>query len=187
MLTSRTTTACTGTASTFSRVAVVISAVALRPGRRFGGGSLTVIVTLKSFGWLPVFAPSVVWAAAWLPLPRTSAEAPISVTSPLSSRPSSASTLIFASWPSLRLRKSVSSTMTSHSITERSATVMMTVGLKLSAPMTISPASLGRFVTTPSIGAITVVLTRSSRVESSGGLQLRDRDGARTRRWPPSS
>ena len=57
--------------------------------------------------------------------------------------------------------------MTSHSITDRSATVMMTVGLKLMAPMTISPASLGRLVTTPSIGEITVVFTRSSRVLSS--------------------
>jgi hypothetical protein len=111
-----------------------------------------VIVTLKSFGWLPVLALACVAVVAWLPLPRTSAEAPISVTSPFISSPSSASTLTLASWPSLRLRKSVSSTITSHSITDRSATVMITVGLKLWAPITISPSSLGRLVTTPSIG-----------------------------------
>ena len=62
---------------------------------------------------------------------------------------------------------SVSSTMISHSITERSATVMITVGLKLWAPITTSPSSLGRLVTTPSMGEITVVFSRSSRVLSS--------------------
>ena len=64
-----------------------MSAVAFRPGRSFGGGFSIVIVTLKSLGWLPVLAPRVVWAALWLPLPRTSAEEPISVTSPFDLEP----------------------------------------------------------------------------------------------------
>ena len=86
-------------------------------------------------------------------MPRTMAEAPISVTSPSISRSSRASTSTVAFWPRVRLRMSVSSTMTSASMTERSATVMRTVGLKLMAPMTISPSSLGRLVTTPDMGA----------------------------------
>ena len=69
---------------------------------------------------------------------------------------------------------SVSSTMISHSMTERSATVMITVGLKLWAPMTTSPSSLGRLVTTPSMGEITVVLSRSSLRAVELGLELGD-------------
>ena len=60
---------------------------------------------------------------------------------------------------------SVSSTMISHSITDRSATVMITVGWKLCAPITISPSSLARLVMTPAIGAITVVFSKLSRLE----------------------
>ena len=81
--TSRTTTAWMGTASTFSRRAVVMSAVALRPGRRVGGGSLRVIVTLKSLAWLPVLPAVELCCAAAAVEPRTTAEEPISVTSPL--------------------------------------------------------------------------------------------------------
>jgi hypothetical protein len=156
-----------GMASTFSRRAVVMSAVALTPGRNVGGGSLRVIVTLKSLAWLPVLpAVAVCWVAAAVE-PRTTAEAPISVTSPLILIPSSASTRTSADCPSFTLRMSVSSTMISHSMTDRSATVMMTVGLKLWAPITTSPCSLGRLVTTPSMGAYTVVFDRSSRLLSS--------------------
>ena len=164
--TSRTTTAWMGAASTFSRRATSMSAVALRPGRREAGGSFRVILTLKSLAWLAVLPVAVVWPAV-CEVPRTTAEEPISVTSPLILRPSRASTRTSAGWPSFRLRMSVSSTMISHSITERSATVMITVGLKLWAPITTSPSSLGRLVTTPSMGEITVVLRRSSRVLSS--------------------
>ena len=83
--------------------------------------------------------------------PRAMAEEPISVTSPLILTPSSASTRTSASWPSVTLRMSVSSTSTSASITERSATVMITVGWKLWAPITTSPSSLARLVTIPSM------------------------------------
>ena len=104
--------------------------------------------------------------------PRGIAEEPISVTSPLTLMPSSASTRTSAAWPSVRLRMSVSSTMISTSITERSATVMITVGWKLWAPITTSPSSFGRLVTTPSMGDTTVVFSRSSRLLSS---------------WPPGA
>src|SRR5882724_5904278 len=87
--TSRTTTAWMGAARAFVRVAVVMSAVALSPGRRLGGGSLRVIVTLKSLAWLPVLLPAVwVWVA--VVDPRTMAEEPISVISPLIFTPSRA-------------------------------------------------------------------------------------------------
>ena len=48
-----------------------------------------------------------------------------------------------------------------------SPTVMMTVGEKLWAPITDSPCSLWRLVTTPSIGATTTVLRTSSLVLAS--------------------
>ena len=57
--------------------------------------------------------------------------------------------------------------MTSTSMTDRSATVMMTVGEKLWAPMTVSPSSFWRFVTTPSMVETMVVFSRSSRLEAS--------------------
>ena len=159
--TSRATTAWMGAARTFLFSAVVMSAVAFRPGRRAAGGARSVTVTLKSLAWLPVLAAAAV-AAPW-PRPREMAEDPISVTVPLISTPSSASTLTSAGWPSVTLRMSVSSTMTSTSMIERSATVMITVGEKLWAPITTSPSSFWRFVTTPSMGETIVVFSRSSR------------------------
>ena len=48
--------------STFSFLLVVISAVALRPERSVGGGSLSVTLTLKSFAWFAVL--EVVWVVA---------------------------------------------------------------------------------------------------------------------------
>ena len=86
-----------GIASTFSFFAVVISAVALRPERSAAGGSLSVTVTLKSLAWLAVAEVVCVLAVAD---PRGMAEEPISVTSPLSFRPSSASTRTSAGCPS---------------------------------------------------------------------------------------
>ena len=166
-----------GALSTFSRRATSMSAVALRPGRSEAGGSFRVILTLKSLAWLAVLPVAVVWPAV-CEVPRTTAEEPISVTSPWMRMPSRASTRTSAGWPSFRWRMSVSSTMISHSITERSATVMITVGLKLWAPITTSPSSLGRLVTTPSMGEITVVLRRSSRVLSSWAWSW-----AMRRRW----
>ena len=96
LLTSRTTTAWMGTASTFSFLLVVMSAVALRPERSEGGGSFRVTVTLKSLAWFAVLVVELVEAAVW---PRGMAEEPISVTSPLSFTPSSASTRISAGCP----------------------------------------------------------------------------------------
>ncbi len=75
---------------------MVISAVAFRPERNEGGGSLRVTVTLKSLAWFAVLVVELVEAAVW---PRGIAEDPISVTSPLSFTPSSASTRISAGCP----------------------------------------------------------------------------------------
>ena len=98
LLTSRTTTAWIGMASTLDLRAVVMSAVALRPERSEGGGSLRVTVTLKSLAWLAVLDEVVVVGVVD---PRGMAEDPISVTSPLSFTPSRASTRTSAPCPSV--------------------------------------------------------------------------------------
>ena len=145
LLISRTTTAWIGIASTLSLRAVVMSAVAFRPGRSEAGGSFRVTSTLKSFAWLAVL----VLLVCCVVRPRGMADEPISVTSPLILIPSRASTRTSAGWPRRTLRMSVSSTMISTSMIDRSATVMITVGEKLWAPMTVSPSSFGRLASPP--------------------------------------
>ena len=109
-----------GMVTALPRVAVVILAVVDSPGRRLGGGSLTVTTTLKSLAsWLPV----VVWVVA-RPVERTTALLPISVTSPCITFLGIASMVKSAYWPSFTLTMSVSSTMTSAVTTDISETVM---------------------------------------------------------------
>ena len=83
---SRTATAGIGTAVTSFRVAVVTSAVQVKPGRTLGTGSSSITTTLKLVACVPA-----VCVAAWIGL------LPISVTCPLNDLSGMASMLIFAS------------------------------------------------------------------------------------------
>ena len=114
---------------------------------------------MKSLAWLAVL----VLAACWVVRPRGMADEPISVTSPLIFTPSSASTRTSAGWPILMLRMSVSSTMTSTSMTDRSATGagVTTSGMSIrartgtAARLTAEPSKKPRHAATLACSAIT--------------------------------
>ena len=148
---SRTVVAWIGTATTFSRVAVVISAVQVKPGRTSGISPSSVTITLKL-----VACDAAVGPAAWIGL------LPISVTLPVNVLPGIASIVILAGWPSLTFGMSVSSTSTSASMTDMSAIVSSTVPALFIVPMTtVSPSSMFRRVTMPLIGDSMRTLLRS--------------------------
>ena len=87
---------------------------------------------------------------------------PISVTLPVNVLSGIASIVIFASWPILTIGMSVSSTSTSASMTDMSAMVSSTVPALFIVPMTtVSPSSMLRRVTMPSIGDSMRTLLRS--------------------------
>ena len=109
-----------GIANTFCRRAVVIFAVAESPGRSSGGGLVRVTTTLKS---LASSVPVVLWLVA-IPVERRMAWSPTSVTCPEKSLPGKASTATSTGCPMVTLTISVSSTLTSAVMTERSANVM---------------------------------------------------------------
>ena len=87
---------------------------------------------------------------------------PISVTLAVNVLPGSASIVTLAVCPSCTVGMSVSSTSTSVSMTDRSAIVSRTVpGLFIVPMMAVSPASMFRRVTMPSIGDSMRTLWRS--------------------------
>ena len=139
------------------RVAVVMSAVHVKPGRTSGIGSSSITTTLK-------LVACVVWdGAADVPVPAGwIGLLPISVTCPLNVRSGSASMVIFASCPMLTLGMLVSSTSTSAWMTDMSASVSSTVPALFIVPMTaVSPSWMLRRVTMPSIGDSMRTLLRS--------------------------
>jgi len=154
---SRTATAGIGTAVTFFRFAVVMSAVQVKPGRTSGMLSSITTTTLKLVACLePAFAP-----VAWIGL------FPISVTCPANVLSGSASIETFASWPTDTFGMFVSSTSTSAWMTDMSASVRRTVPALFIVPMTaVSPSWMFRRVTMPSIGDSMRTLLRSYRALS---------------------
>ena len=87
---------------------------------------------------------------------------PISVTLPVNVWPGIASIVTFAGWPILTVGMSVSSTSTSASMIDMSAIVSSTVPALFIVPMTtVSPSSMLRRVTMPSIGDSMRTLLRS--------------------------
>jgi hypothetical protein len=140
---SRTVVAWIGTDTTLLRVAVVISAVQVNPGRTSGISSSTVTLTLKFVACVAAVGAPVAWIGLL----------PISVTLPVNVLPGIASIVIFAFCPSCTLGMSVSSTSTSASITDMSATVSRTVPALFMVPTTtVSPSSMLRRVMMPVIG-----------------------------------
>ena len=109
-----------GIANTFCRRAVVIFAVAESPGRSSGGGLVRVTTTLKS---LASSVPVVLWLVA-IPVERRMAWSPTSVTCPGKTFPGKASTETSTGCPMATFKISVSSTLTSAVMTDRSANVM---------------------------------------------------------------
>src|SRR5713226_4355667 len=105
------------------RVAVVILAVQERPGRMSSGGASSATTTLKSFAsWLEV-----VLCEAAMPVDRTIAVLPISMTWPLKVLLGMASMVTSAVWFILTFTISVSSTFTSAVMIDMSAMVIMIV------------------------------------------------------------
>ena len=101
-----------------------------------------VTTTLKFVACVPAAA-----AVVWIGL------LPISVTLPVNVLSGIASMVIFAIWPRESVGMSVSSTSTSASMTDMSAIVSSTVPALFIVPTTtISPSSMLRRVTMPSIG-----------------------------------
>ena len=148
---SRTASAWIGTATAFSRSAVVMSAVQVNPGRTSGIWPSIVTTTLKLVAWR---TPPAVAALIGL--------LPISVTFAVKDWSGSASIVTFVFWPSLTLGMSVSSTSISASMTDMSATMSSTtLGLLVNPAIAVSPSSTFRFVMIPSIGDSIVTRLRS--------------------------
>ena len=133
-------------------VAVVMSAVQVKPGRTSGIGSSSMTTTLKLVAWFAAVLP----AAAWMGL------LPISLTCPLKVRSGMASIETFAIWPMVTFGILVSSTSTSAWTTDMSASVSSTVPALFMVPMTaVSPSWMLRRVTMPSMGDSMRTLLRS--------------------------
>ena len=127
------------------RVAVVISAVHVKPGLMPGISSSSVTTTLKFVACAVLGMPRV--AAFWIGL------LPISVTRPRNIWSGIASIVTRACWASFTSGMSVSSTSISASIIDMSAMVSRTVPALFIVPTTtFSPCSMLRRVTMPSIG-----------------------------------
>jgi hypothetical protein len=140
----RTVTACSGTTRASLRVSVAMEAWALIPGSAPGTGAVSASRTGK-----------VVTSCSVLGL-RTLAFLAISTTCAGHFFSGMASTSTSAVCPSRRCTTSCSPTSTLTSMEERVA--MMTMGSsERSEPRTRSPTCLSREVTTPSMGAVTVV------------------------------
>ena len=128
-----------------------MSDVQVKPGRTSGICPSTVTTTLKLVAVVPAWA-----LVAWMGL------LPISVTLPANSLSGIASMVILAGWPIFTNGMSVSSTSTSASITDMSAMVINTVPALFIVPMTtVSPCSMLRRVTMPSMGDSMRTLLRS--------------------------
>jgi hypothetical protein len=139
------------------RVAVVISAVHVKPGRTSGMASSTFTLTRKFVACEAADEP-----AAWIGL------LPISTTCPANVLLAIASTVIFAFCPIMTCGMSVSSTSTCASMSAMSATVSSTVPALFIVPMTtVSPSSMLRRVTMPLIGDSMRTLLRLYRAFSS--------------------
>ncbi len=130
-----------------------------KPGRISSGGLSSAITTLKSFAsWLDTAL-----CDAAKPVERRIAVLPISITVPLNVLFGIASIVMSAGWPSFTLTMSVSSTFTSAVMTDISAIVMMVLAAEFCTPgTTVSPTRTGRFVTTPSIGAVALCFASMS-------------------------
>ena len=132
-----------GTARASCRVAVVMSAVQLNPGRTSGTCWSSVTFTRKFVAcWVELDAP-----ACWMGL------LPISVTWPGNVWSGSASMVTLAGCPMASAGMSVSSTSIWASMTDMSAIVISTVPALFIVPMTtVSPSSMFRRVMMPSMG-----------------------------------